>query len=88
MEGHEMVAREPPHRLHRALARARVRVARVEQRGQLAPGHHLGALLRPLERRLDVGDAAPHLFLGKGRREQHLGQQVEAEGEVLLEDVE
>ena len=61
----------------------RIRVSRVEQPGERAPSDGLRILLGALDRGLDVRDLAAQLVLGEGRPQQRLGEEIEAQIEIL-----
>src|SRR5512134_4083009 len=57
----------------------------IDRLGEQATRHRLRILLLALEATPDLGDLPAELLGSERRRQQHLGEEVEAEGHVLLQ---
>ncbi len=83
-----VVARDAAEGLHGAFRRPAIRVAGEHQARERAAGDRAGILLRAPDGGLRLRDPPLDLRLGEGRRQQHLGHQVQPEPEVALEHAE
>jgi hypothetical protein len=83
-----VVACEPGHGLARPLDRRAVRVVRKHEPRERARRDRGRILVGALDRGLDLGELPLDLGLEERRREDHFGQEVEAERQVLLEHPE
>ena len=88
VEADHVAAGQSGHGLARPVDRPGVGMRGKDQTPQGATRDALRALLGALDGRLDLLDLAGHLRGGKGRGQEHVGQEIQPQRQVLPEDVD